>query len=163
MRASDLTPEERWAHEKRVAETIARADAANARLAECAERREADGSALAERAEARQREERERAASEQPKPVPPAPRPPQRDWQAERRWVAQIVDKEIGPLAEEIGRVCASTDNRLDRLEERMAASDQAVVELLREMEERLARLEERAITKPAHRPRLVGGGDDAA
>jgi hypothetical protein len=175
MRASDLTPEEQAAHYERIRQTLERVDELNAELAERAAQRQRDGTDFEERAERRQYEESLRAASHQPEPVPPIRRAPespvqQQDWSGWNRWA----DKKIGDalmnfadaLGEEVARINKEERARLrgefkaaiEALRADITKSEVAVTELLLEQEKRIAAIERRF-----NKPRLVGGGSDAA
>jgi len=170
-RASDMSPEERYAHQERTRRALEGCHETDIWLAERDAERRATGADLEERHAERLRQQEARAQRpDHPPAARPAPPPPPRDWVAEGVWIAGIVnrkikaysDKTITPLADEIGRHCGRTDNRIDALEKRLGESDAAVVELLRALEARLDQLEQRAIQRP-EKPRLVasGGADD--
>jgi hypothetical protein len=152
MRVSDMPPEEQRAYYEQLQRTFERVDELNADLAERAERRRLDGTELEERYAARQRQERARAATPQPAPAPRAPRAPPRDWQAEQKWVegiagrkiTNLIDNGLTPFAKQLGEDLARIDKRIADLEKQAAADAAAVVELLRELEARVAGLEQR-------------------
>jgi len=121
-----------------------------------------------------------------PTPVPHAAEAPQRsfhrNWDAEQRWVEKIIDQRVvkGGYLEAIGIAIARLRKQLrdemhefaeglgedfagleKQLEARAIKSDTAVTELLMELERRLADLEQRAVTKPPPKPKLVD--DNAA
>jgi hypothetical protein len=170
MKVSELDPEQWAAHQERIRQTLVRVDAVNAGLAERAEQRQRDGTDIEERYEERlrQREERDRAATQQFKPAP-VTRAPARDWQAEQAWISRIIDRKIsaydkgfGPLAEAIGATIGKLERRVRELEDRVTASETATVQLITELEAQIKALREHAVTRP-QRPRLVGADDDAA
>jgi len=110
----------------------------------------------------------------QPPPAPerrpvaqptPRPAPTARDWQAERRWIEGIIDRRLDSFAKSIAEAEAEIvkEERAAlwrEIEARIAKSDSATVELILDLERRIAELERRA---PPAKPRLVAGGSDAA
>ena len=113
-----------------------------------------------------ERQEQQRAA-EQPQPpgrASAAVRVPERNWQAEQKWIERIVAGKLESfargLAAEVVRIERDQLARLrQEVEDRIAKSDSATVELLLDLERRVAELERRAA--PA-KPRLVGGANAA-
>jgi hypothetical protein len=178
-RLSDPTPEQKAASMARAYDAIERADAMLESLAERAERREADGSAAAERhaererqREERDREERERVAAEQqpqPKPAPaqqaatmdPTTAARWNNWADGRIWAAikkysdQLAEEILDHLQERFTRGRGMTNDSIQAVEDRLTKSEVATVELITELERRLAALEERAVVKPI-KPKLV-------
>jgi hypothetical protein len=157
MRASDLPPEEHAMHMDRVRQALDRVDAVNVAMAERAERRAADGTEFAERADfARQRAEQERAAAAQR--LSPTVSQPAYAHQSALNEFAEMLGDEVnrinkrlaaldaghGLVTKEIGKMLARTDNRLDRLADRVSNDGTATVALIVELERRIAALERR-------------------
>ena len=95
-----------------------------------------------------------------PQPTP-QPAPPARDWAAERKWIVGIVkatarDPALEPVVKEIGTICGKLNRRITDLEDRLAKSEAATVELILELERKVAELEQRAVMKPPPKPKLV-------
>ena len=101
-----------------------------------------------------------------------------RDWAAERQWIQQIIDQRVGTatrkwvedymtaLADGIAdvehKIVQKEREAMRReIEERVAKSDAAAVDLILELQRKIVDLERRAVLKPT-RPQLVAGDPDA-
>ena len=78
-----------------------------------------------------------------------------------RQKANSLIDRGLIPFAEEVAKDLSASDRRIAELEKRLAESEAATVDLLRQVEGRLANLEQRAIIRPS-RPTLVSGDDVA-
>jgi hypothetical protein len=164
-RVRDLSPEAQSAHWDRIQRSFDLVDEANERLAERAAQREADGTAAEERYQERMRQAEARQqpaklAPAQPATMDPATAAALNVW-ADRK-IKALLDNELVPLAKEIGETTGRAEKRITALEDRTEKNDAAVVELIRELENRVVELEKRAVPVQPSKPRLVGGSDAA-
>jgi hypothetical protein len=176
MKASELSEQEWVAHQERMRQTLERADETLAGLEERAALRWEDGTERAETWEEfqqrhRENANRERAAAEQRRAsarqattMDPERSRGWNDWWDKRAGdLLKAYDKD---LLEDVhkafleAREISRREQRaaIDELRVEITKSEVAVTELLIEQEKRIAAIERRF-----NKPRLVGGGSDAA
>lgn len=124
--------------------------------------------------EAQMRERPRQLWEPQHREPPPAPAPIQRAAQQQQQpapatmsdawaaWVDKRLDRRLDPLATEIGSMIGQAERRIREIEDRLAASESATVDLYLELERTVKELQSRAVLKPTEL-RVVGADHDAA